>query len=201
MNKILMICTILLFSVTVVSAEEIIVVEGIDKAADQSVVQVVEEEKAEAVVLVESQATAQSVASAVEEVKAEDDVHNVAQVEAQVVEKVERKIPFWVKIRSRIEKMTPQKKPSVTTAVGGVRAAKNVAGKELYWKGEEAKPKFVAAQELGKFDQALKKAEEGEFREARQLFEDFVTEFPESELKSDAFLALKEIASAAGDNR
>lgn len=114
--------------------------------------------------------------------------------------KVAQDVPFWVKIRTRIEKITPKKKPTVTTAVGGVRGAKNEVGKELYWKGEEVAAKGVGAQELGRFDQALKAVEEGEIEAARQLFENFVIEFPESELKVDALFVLNEMAKAAANN-
>ena len=114
-------------------------------------------------------------------------------------EQVAQEVSIWVKIRARIEKITPQKKPVITTAVGGVRGAKNESGRELYWKGEEVKPK-VSEQELAKFDNALKKVEEGEIEAARQLFENFVTEFPESELNPDAFLALREMDRPVGDN-
>lgn len=115
-------------------------------------------------------------------------------------EQASEEVPFWVKIRLRIEQITPQKKPTVTTAVGGVRGARSEAGKELYWKGEAVKPVVIGEQELARFDEALQKVEAGETEAARQLFEDFVVEFPASKLKTDALLALKEMDKVAGEN-
>ena len=109
-----------------------------------------------------------------------------------IEDKEVREVSLWERIRTKIEKITPQKKPSVTTAVGGVRGTRSEAGKELYWKGEEVKPK-VSEQELARFEEALIKAEEGDSDSARKLFESFVSDFPESDLKPDAFLALKEM--------
>ncbi len=118
---------------------------------------------------------------------------------AEEAKKKERDVSIWEMIRTKIEEITPQKKPTVTTAVGGVRGAKNEAGEDLYWKGEEVNPK-VSEQELAKFVEALKTAEAGELDAARLLFEGFVVEFPESELKPDAFLALKSMDKATDAN-
>ena len=199
MKNIFMICAILVFSVTVAHAEEQVekqVTSQIEEQVEEQVVSQIEEH-------VDAESVAQVEVLPVEQVReqvvgqVEDKVE--AQTIVQVKEQVEPKVPFWVKIRTRIEKMTPQKKPTVTTAVGGVRGARTEAGKELYWKGEEVKIK-VSEQELAKFDDALKKVEEGEIEAARQLFENFVTDFQESELRPDAFLALREMDKAAGDN-
>ena len=48
-------------------------------------------------------------------------------------EEAEKK-SFWDTLRSKIEKVTPSKKASVTTAVGGVRASKKESSGDLYWK-------------------------------------------------------------------
>ena len=125
-------------------------------------------------------------------------VFSVTAVNAE--EQAREDVPFWVKIRLKIEQITPQKKPTVTTAVGGVRGAKRGAGKELYWKGEAVNPVVIGEQELARFDEALQKVEAGETEAARQLFEGFVVEFPASELKTDALLALKEMDKDAGEN-
>jgi hypothetical protein len=111
-------------------------------------------------------------------------------------DKVAPEMSLWEKIRARIEKVTPQKKPAVTTAVGGVRGAKNDGGKDLYWKGEDVASK-VSEQELDKFKEALTIAEAGDLDQARQLFEKFVTDYPDSDLKGDALLALKEMGTAS----
>ena len=113
----------------------------------------------------------------------------------QAEEQAAQEMSIWEKIRARIEKVTPQKKPSVTTAVGGVRGAKSDGGKDLYWKGEEV-PASVGEQELAKFEEALTIAEAGDLDQARQLFEKFVTDHPDSVLKEDALFALKEMSTA-----
>ena len=104
----------------------------------------------------------------------------------------EKKVSLWEVIRTKIEKVTPQKKPSVTTAVGGVRGSKSETGKELHWKGEASEP-VVEAMELESFEGALIEAETGNFVQARLLFENFVTDFPDSSLKNDALGALHEL--------
>ena len=116
---------------------------------------------------------------------------SMLQAEEQAVEEMS----LWEKVRARIEKVTPQKKPSVTTAVGGVRGAKSDGGKDLYWKGEEV-PASVSEQELAKFEEALTIAEAGDLGQARLLFEKFVTDHPDSVLKEDALFALKEMSAA-----
>lgn len=105
----------------------------------------------------------------------------------------EKELSLWEVIRAKIEKVTPQKKPAVTTAVGGVRGARSEAASDLYWKGEET-GSAVSEQELDKFAAALHEAEGGNLVQARKLFEEFVTEYPESELSGDALLALKEMS-------
>ena len=105
---------------------------------------------------------------------------------------------LWEKIRAKIEKVTPQKKPAVTTAVGGVRGAKSDGGKDLYWKGEETSAS-VSEQEIEKFKEALTIAEAGDLEQARELFEKFVTDHPDSILKGDALFALKEMSAAPED--
>ena len=105
----------------------------------------------------------------------------------------EKKISLWEVIRTKIEKVTPQKKPSVTTAVGGVRGSKAETGKELYWKGEDTEP-VVDSMELDSFKEALTEVEIGNHVQARVLFEKFVTDYPGSSLKDDALSALHELA-------
>ena len=90
-------------------------------------------------------------------------------------EKAAPEMSLWEKIRARIEKVTPQKKPAVTTAVGGVRGAKSDGGKDLYWKGEEISPS-VSEQELDNFKEALTMAEAGDLDQARELFEKLVSQ-------------------------
>ncbi len=116
----------------------------------------------------------------------------------QAEEQVAPEMSFWEKIRARIEKVTPQKKPSVTTAVGGVRGAKSDNGNDLYWKGEAVSPS-VSEQELEKFKEALTMAEVGDLVEARTLFEKFVVEYQDSILKEDALMALQGMSAAPAE--
>jgi hypothetical protein len=113
----------------------------------------------------------------------------------QAEEQVAPEMSFWEKVRARIEKVTPQKKLAVTTAVGGVRGAKSDGGNDLYWKGEAVSP-VVSEQELEKFKEALTMAEVGDFGEARTLFEKFVIEYKDSILKEDALMALQGMSAA-----
>ena len=112
----------------------------------------------------------------------------------QAEESAESEMSFWDKIRAKIEKVTRQKKPAVTTAVGGVRAAKSESGQSLYWKGENVPP-TVSEQELEAFKQALTLAESGELTQGRDLFEQFLDDYPKSFMKDDALFALQEIRS------
>lgn len=110
----------------------------------------------------------------------------------QAEERAEAKMSFWEIIRSKIEKVTPQKKPAVTTAVGGVRGAKSDNSKSLYWKGETVTV-AVSEQELDSFKAALVKAEMGDLVQGRELFQRFVADYPKSVLKDDALIALQEM--------
>jgi TolA-binding protein len=103
---------------------------------------------------------------------------------------------LWQVLRARIEQATPQKKPAVTTAVGGVRGAKNDAGGDLYWKGENSGTEEIDTA-LEKFTAAVREVEAGNIEPARLLFEEFVNEYPESEFHADALLALEEIGGTS----
>lgn len=111
---------------------------------------------------------------------------------AQAEEPKKQADTIWEKIRNKIEKITPKQKPTVTTAVGGVRGAPTERH-ELYWKGEE-KPLAISAQELDLFSAALQQAESGAASEATASFQDFLAKFPQSLLAADAESALRELA-------
>ncbi len=98
---------------------------------------------------------------------------------------------IWEKIRNKIERITPKQKPTVTTAVGGVRGAKTNEH-ELYWKGEET-PVAISAEEIDLFSSALQLAESGAGPEATEAFQGFLKQFPESVLAADAKSALAEL--------
>ncbi|MBW6511517.1 MAG: hypothetical protein K0A93_05260 [Desulfuromonadaceae bacterium] len=115
----------------------------------------------------------------------------VAGVSAQEAQK-----SFWDGLRSKIEKVTPTKKTSVTTAVGGVRGAKNDDGGELYWKGKE-ETLNVSAEELTAFNAAVQVAVDGDSARATELFEAFVASYPTSALRQDSLLALENLKAGA----
>jgi len=109
-----------------------------------------------------------------------------------VADDSKKETSFWDTLRSKIEKVTPTKKATVTTAVGGVRGAKNESGSELYWKGKEEKLE-IDVEELTLFNSAMDMAIGGETNEAIVLFESFVATYPESLLHADSLLALKHL--------
>lgn len=109
-----------------------------------------------------------------------------------VAVEAEKETSFWDTLRSKIEKVTPTKKAKVTTAVGGVRGAKNDSGSELYWKGKEVKIE-VAEDELVLFNSAMDEAISGKIEVAIVLFESFVSSYPDSQLHEDSLLALKHL--------
>lgn len=98
---------------------------------------------------------------------------------------------FWDNLKAKIEKVTPSRKSSVNTAVGGVRSAKQQDA-ELYWKGKD--PLLEADRdELDLFKQALNKAIRGEREESIKLFEAFLGRYTQSQLKEDCLKALEQL--------
>jgi TolA-binding protein len=91
---------------------------------------------------------------------------------------------FWDMLRMKIEQMTPQKKLSATTAVGGVRGAP-VEDSDVYWKGE-AKPITIDPDELAAFQNAVTLADAGKKPEAQAAFAAFARNYPDSTLRKDA---------------
>jgi hypothetical protein len=71
---------------------------------------------------------------------------------------------FWEKLKNKIETLAPKKKTEITTAVGGVRGAKDMT-QAMYWKGEEAEVE-VQEIELEQFNLALEQALEGNIQES-----------------------------------
>ncbi len=98
---------------------------------------------------------------------------------------------FWEKLRLKIEQLTPQKKLTTTTAVGGVRGAQ-VEADDVYWKGE-AKPQAIDPDELTAFHKALSLAEAGQKDQARTAFAEFSKTYPGSPLRKDAEQALAQL--------
>lgn len=110
-------------------------------------------------------------------------------------EETEKK-SFWDTLRSKIEKVTPSKKASVTTAVGGVRGAQSDSGGNLYWKDKQEMVE-VSDAELSQFSQALELATAGEVEKAISQFEAFLVQFPQSILREDTIMALDRLRVGA----
>lgn len=101
---------------------------------------------------------------------------------AHAADKAPQSDKYFEGLHSKLERITPQKKISTTTAVGGVRGAP-VESSDLYWKGE-AKP--VDAAELAAFQKAMALVDEGKKEQAIAAFADFVKKYPDSSLRRDA---------------
>ncbi len=91
---------------------------------------------------------------------------------------------FMDKLRMKLEHVTPQKKITATTAVGGVRAAP-AESSDVYWKGE-AKTLAVDPAELAAFQKAMSLVDEGKNDQAQAAFADFAKKYPDSPLRKDA---------------
>jgi TolA-binding protein len=99
---------------------------------------------------------------------------------------------FWSGLKGKVEKLAPKKKAAETTAVGGVRGAKDSSSESLYWKGEE-KQVEIADEEVTAFRVALDDASAGKLNEAAARFATFVQSYPNSMLKDDALQAIEEL--------
>jgi TolA-binding protein len=100
---------------------------------------------------------------------------------------------LWERLRRKIELLTPKKKISTTTAVGGVRGSQADA-EEVYWKGE-AKAQPIDAEELADFKNAISLVDAGDRAGGQVAFADFVKKHPDSRLKEDAEQALAQLQS------
>ena len=109
----------------------------------------------------------------------------------------DKEYSFWSKLRNKIETLAPKKETEVTTAVGGVRGAKDMS-QALYWKGEESEVP-VQEVELEQFNIALKQALDGNVKESLNRFENFLVQYPESPLREDAENAVSELKSQNTD--
>lgn len=106
-------------------------------------------------------------------------------------DKSDAPLSFWEKLRVKIEQITPQKKLTATTAVGGVRGAK-MAVDDVYWKGEKI-PVAVDSDELDAFKHAMILAGAGELAKAQAAFTEFVAKNPDSPLRIEADQALAQL--------
>ncbi len=89
---------------------------------------------------------------------------------------------FFEKLRMKLERVTPQRKITATTAVGGVRGAP-VEATDVYWKGE-AQP--VDSAEIAAFQNAMALVDAGKKEQAQAAFADFAKKYPDSPLRKDA---------------
>lgn len=97
---------------------------------------------------------------------------------------------YWQQLKERLAQITPQKKGSATTAVGGVRGSKDQAADTLYWKDEATKLQ-VAEEEYGRFAAANQSAVDGKKELALAGFQSFVNDYPQSPLKAEALAAIE----------
>jgi hypothetical protein len=99
---------------------------------------------------------------------------------------------FWDKLQSKLDKVTPSKKISTTTAVGGVRGAKNDDASDIYWKGRD-KTLDMNDEELAKFSLALESRRKGESEIALKQFEEFLELYPQSQFRVEGLQAIEMI--------
>lgn len=114
----------------------------------------------------------------------------------------EQKEGFWDRLQSKLEKVTPAKKASSTTAVGGVRGAKNDEATDIYWKGKD-KVADISEEELQRFNVALESRKKGDNYLALKQLEDFLAAYPQSSLRGDGLQAVELIRAeinAAGSS-
>jgi TolA-binding protein len=98
---------------------------------------------------------------------------------------------LWERLRKKIELITPKKKVSTTTAVGGVRGSQADAD-DVYWKGQ-ANAQPIDADELAAFKKGISLVDAGDMTGAQTAFADFLKKHPESRLREDAELALAQL--------
>lgn len=98
---------------------------------------------------------------------------------------------LWERLRKKIELLTPKKKISTTTAVGGVRGSQADAD-DVYWKGE-SNTQSIDADELVAFKKAIALVDAGDMAGAQAAFADFLKKHPDSRLREDAEMALAQL--------
>ncbi len=104
----------------------------------------------------------------------------------------EQKDGFWDKLQYKLEKVTPTKKAASTTAVGGVRGAKNDESADIYWKGKD-KTLEMSEEELLKFNQAVETKMKGDNELALKQFEEFLALYPQSSYRVEGLQAVDKI--------
>lgn len=104
--------------------------------------------------------------------------------EKQNVKKQEDKKSWWQKLKNKVEKITPGRGGTTTTAVGGVRGAKDDDANSLYWKGKDGSS--LSQDELDMFNSAIDLATKGKDDDAVRMFDKFLVSYPNSSLAEDA---------------
>jgi len=107
-------------------------------------------------------------------------------------EQVVKKDAFWEKLGQKLEKLTPAKKGATTTAVGGVRGAKNDEATDIYWKGKE-KSVEMAQDEMQLFTAAIESRMKGDNEAALKQFEEFLVMYPQSSFRVEGLQAAEKI--------
>jgi|GEM_PF-878681 len=107
-------------------------------------------------------------------------------------EQAVKKEAFWEKLTQKLEKVTPAKKGATTTAVGGVRGAKNDEATDIYWKGKE-KPVDMAQDEMQAFAAAIDSRMKGDNEAALRQFEEFLVMYPQSAFRVEGLQAVEKI--------
>lgn len=107
-------------------------------------------------------------------------------------EQASKKDAFWDGLSKKLEKLTPTKKGATTTAVGGVRGAKNEDATDIYWKGKE-KSVDMAQDELQKFNGAVESKLKGDNVQALKQFEEFLVLYPQSAFRVEGLQAVEKL--------
>jgi TolA-binding protein len=110
------------------------------------------------------------------------------------VSAADQELSLWERLRKKIELLTPKKKLSTTTAAGGVRGSLADAD-DVYWKGEAGQLAIDEA-ELTAFTNAISLVDAGKTEEAKGAFSEFIKQYPQSSLLTDAKAALAQLTPA-----
>lgn len=104
----------------------------------------------------------------------------------------QKKDAFWDKLQLKLEKMVPAKKTTTTTAVGGVRGAKNDSAADIYWKGKE-KDVEMSDEEIQSFNRAVEAKLKGDNEQALKQFEAFLQQYPQSNFRVEGLQAAEKL--------
>jgi hypothetical protein len=105
---------------------------------------------------------------------------------------VPKKDPFWDKLQNKFEKLVPAKKGATTTAVGGVRGAKNDGAADIYWKGKD-KAVEMSDEEHQKFNLGVEAKLKGDNQLALKHFEEFLAQYPQSNFRVEGLQAAEKL--------